>query len=165
MILECRQKFSRTLAIFGAFALALNGCNQPTPPPRMQNLQFPIIVLFGNSSVLRCSGPDELKKMHTNYLTLNNQVPRLIDSGFNIFSMEKLRSVHGGLWLMANPSGMTEVTFELKPQKSGRAEAQRLFAEQLRKQTWRDDQASRLEALSRSQSLLQMEEAISPHDD
>src|SRR5262249_62167645 len=66
--------------------------------------------------------------------------------------------------LMANPSGTTEVPFELKAQKSGLAEAQRLFADQLRKQTWRDDSASRLEALNRAQSLLEMEKAISPND-
>ena len=102
--------------------------------------------------------------MHTNFLDLNNQAPRLIDSGFNIFMMQNLRSVHGGLWLMANPSAITDVTFELKEEKSGRTEAQRLFAEQLRKQTWRDDQASRLETLNRSQSLVEMEKAISPND-
>ena len=102
--------------------------------------------------------------MHTNNLTLNNEPPRLIDSSFNIFTMENLRSVHGGLWLMANPVAITEVTFDLKKQKSGRAEAQRLCAEQLRKQSWRDDQPSRLEALNRSQSLLEMEKAISPND-
>lgn len=130
----------------------------------MEKLQFPVVVLFENSSVRACSGPDELKRMHTNNLTLNNEPPHLIDSRFNIFVMENLRSVHGGLWLMANPVAMTEVTFELKQLKSGRAEAQRLCAKHLRKQTWRDDQASRLEALKRSQSLFEMEKVISPND-
>ena len=130
----------------------------------METLQFPVVVLFENSSVRACSGPEDLKKMHTNNLTLNNQPPHLIDSRFNIFTMENLRSVHNGLWLMANPVAITEVTFELKQQKSGRAEAQRFFAAQLRKQTWRDDQASRLDALNRSQSLLEMEKAILPND-
>lgn len=130
----------------------------------MEKLQFPVVVLFGNSSVRVCSSADDLKKMHTNNLTLNNETPHLIDSSFNIFTMENLRSVHGGLWLMANPVAITEVTFELKRQKSGRTEAQRLFAEELRKQAWRDDQASQLEALHRSQSLLEMEKAISPND-
>ena len=142
----------------------LVGCSKPAPAPKMEKLQFPVVVLFENSSVRVCAGPDELKQMHTNNLTLNNEAPHLIDSRFKIFRMENLRSVHGGLWLMANPVALTEVTFELKPLKSGRAEAQRLFAEQLRKQTWRDDQASRLEALQRSQTLLEMEKAISPDE-
>jgi hypothetical protein len=157
----------RRIPLIGALALLLTlllGCRQSDPAPRMETLQFPVVILFGNSSVLSCARPDDLKKMHTNYLTLNDQTPRLIDSSFNIFTMENLRSVRGGLWLMAHPSGITEVTFDLKGQKSGRAEAQRLFAEQLRKQTWRDDQASRLETLNRSQSLREMEQAISPND-
>ena len=69
-----------------------------------------------------------------------------------------------GLAGSAQAQAMTEVTFELKQQKSGRAEAQRLCAEQLRKQTWRDDLPSRLEVLKRSQNLLEMERAISPND-
>lgn len=146
------------------FFVLLVGCSKPPPAPKMEKLQFPVVVLFENSSIRACSGPDELKLMHTNNLTLNNAAPHLIDSRYNIFTMENLRSVHGGLWLMANPVAITEVTFELKQLKSGRAEAQRLFAEQLRKQTWRDDQAARLEALNRSQSLLEMEKAISLND-
>jgi hypothetical protein len=141
----------------------LISCSKP-PAPKLEKLQFPVVVLFENSSVRVCSGADELTKMHTNNLTLNNEPPHLIDSKFNIFRMENLRSVHGGLWSMANPVAITEVTFGLKRLKSGRAEAVRLCAAQLRKQTWRDDQASRLEALDRSQSLLEMEQAISPND-
>ena len=102
--------------------------------------------------------------MHTNSLTLNDRDPRLIDSKLNIFAMEKLRSIHGGLWLMTHPSEITEVTFALKRQKSGRAEAHRLFAEQLRKQSWRDDQASRLESLAQAETLLEMEQIIRPND-
>ena len=102
--------------------------------------------------------------MHTNYLTLNDRDPRLIDSRLNVFALEKLRSIHGGLWLMTHPSEITEVTFALKSQKSGRADAQRLFAEQLRKQSWRDNQASRLESLGQSQTLLEMEQIVRPND-
>jgi hypothetical protein len=102
--------------------------------------------------------------MHTNYLTLNDRDPRLIDSKLNVYVMEKLRSVHGGLWLMAHPSEITEVTFELKRQKSGQKEAQRLFSEQLRKQSWRDDLAARLESLGQSQTLLEMEQIVRPND-
>lgn len=40
---------------------------------------------------------------------------------------------------MANPSGPTDVTFELKAQKAGLENARELFAEQLEKQTWRHD--------------------------
>jgi hypothetical protein len=148
-----------------ALALALiMSCSKQEPAPSLDALQFPVVVLFGNSSILLCSGPAELTKMHTNYLTLNDRDPRLIDSKLNVYVMEKLRSVHGGLWLMAHPSEITEVTFELKRQKSGQKEAQRLFSEQLRKQSWRDDQAARLESLGQSQTLLEMEQIVRPND-
>jgi hypothetical protein len=139
-------------------------CSKQEPAPSLDALQFPVVVLFGNSSILLCSGPAELTKMHTNYLTLNDRDPRLIDSKLNVYVMEKLRSVHGGLWLMAHPSEITEVTFELKRQKSGQKEAQRLFSEQLRKQSWRDDLAARLESLGQSQTLLEMEQIVRPND-
>src|SRR3954451_8440556 len=87
------------------FVLVL-GCSKPAPAPKMEKVQFPVVVLFESSSVRACSGPDELKRMHTNNLTLNNEPPHLVDSRFNIFRMENLRSVHGGLWLMANPVAM-----------------------------------------------------------
>jgi hypothetical protein len=48
------------------FFVLLTGCSKPDPAPKMDTLQFPVVVLFENSSVRACSGPDELKKMHTN---------------------------------------------------------------------------------------------------
>ena len=58
--------------------------------------------------------------MHTNYLKLNSGTPVLIDSEFKIYSLDNFQSTHGGLWLMAHPSEATDVTFDLKAQKSGR---------------------------------------------
>jgi hypothetical protein len=65
---------------------------------------------------------------------------------------------------MANPSGLTEVAFDLDSKKSGLTEARRLFDQQLRKQTWRSDQSKALERLSRSQTLVEMKQAISETD-
>jgi hypothetical protein len=100
--------------------------------------------------------------MHSNYLTLNNQAPVLVDSAFNIYSLDNLRSVHGGLWLMANPSGATDVTFELKAQKSGREAARELCGLQPKKQTWRDDIDASQKTLSRSRTLLEMVNVLQP---
>lgn len=94
--------------------------------------------------------------MHTNFLTLNNEPPLLIDSKFKIYSLDHFQSVHGGLWLMANPSGMTEVTFELKTQNSGRENARALFVHQLEKQSWRDDLQTRRKTLAATPTLLEM---------
>lgn len=98
--------------------------------------------------------------MHTNYLTLNSEPPVLIDSDFKIYSLDHFQSVHGGLWLMAHPSGTTDVTFELKAQKFGREIARELFARQLEKQIWRDDLESRRKALAARQTLLEMADVV-----
>lgn len=100
--------------------------------------------------------------MHSNYLNLNNEAPVLIDSNFNIYSLDHFRSVHGGLWLMAHPSGATAVTFELKAQKPGPEKARALFGRHLQRQTWRDDIAARQQALSRSRNLLEMVQVVQP---
>lgn len=160
-----KRRLAAGLFLALLLVLFIVGCRKPVPAPKIENLAFPVVVLFENSSVLLCADREGLTRMHTNSLNLNHQDPWLIDSNCGVFTMEKLRSVHNGFWLMANPIALTEVTFELKPQKSGRAEAQRLFAEQLRKQTWRQDQAARLQSLAQSQTLLEMEKAIRPGED
>ena len=139
---------------------ALAAC-RPRPAPSIESLRYPVVILFGNSSVRLCSGPADLKKMHSNYIVLNDQPPILVDSDFKIYSLEHFRSVHSGLWLIANPSGVTEVAFDLSPKKGGLIEARRLFDQQLQKQSWRDDLPERQQSLSRSQTLLEMERTIS----
>ena len=94
--------------------------------------------------------------MHTNYLVLRERVPVLIDSQFKIYALERLRSTHNDMWLMAHPSGATEVTFELKPQRSGRETARELLTHQLEKQTWLTDLDERRQSLKVKRSLLEM---------
>jgi len=57
---------------------------------------------------------------------------------------------------MANPSGPTDVTFDLKPERSGRDAAREYFARQLEKQTWVDDLEARRKSLASEQTLLGM---------
>jgi quinolinate synthase len=94
--------------------------------------------------------------MHTNYVVLIEGTPMLIDSQFKIYAVESLRSTHNDMWLMAHPSGLTEVTFELKAQGSGREAARALFTRQLEKQTWLTDLDERRQLLGEKQSLLEM---------
>jgi len=51
----------------------------------------------------------------TNYIVLGEGNPVLIDSQFKVYELERFRSTHSSLWLMANPSGPTNVTFDMKP--------------------------------------------------
>jgi hypothetical protein len=146
-----------TLIIF-----SFGSCQKPERAPQIAELRFPLVVLFENSGPLLCQEPAAVKTMHTNYIKLNNDPPVLVDSEFNIYSLDHFRSVHGGLWLMTHPSEATEVSFELKPQKSGREKARDLFLHQLQKQTWRQDLKSKAEALSGSKTLLDMWRHVQP---
>jgi hypothetical protein len=137
-------------------ALAFVTCRKDEPAPNLTALQFPVAVLFENSSTRLCGEPAELTTMHTNAIVLNDAPPFAIDSQFRIYSLERFRSTHGGLWLMANPSGSTEVTFDLKPQKSGRENARALFAKHLQKQTWQTDLPELQKSLAAKQTLAEM---------
>ena len=125
-------------------------------PPKIESLQFPVVILFGNSATRVCKDRADLTMMHTNYVVLSEGTPALIDSQFKIYAVERLRSTHNGMWLMAHPSGLTEVTFELKAQRSGREAARELFTRQLEKQTWLTDLDERRHSLGAKQSLLEM---------
>jgi hypothetical protein len=123
------------------FGVIFGGCRPSPPKPvEVKDIQFPVLVLFSNSGASVYDRSEDLHVMHVNRVNLSDQPPTLIDSGFAIYTMEQLRSIHGGLWLMAHPSGTTDVTFELKrATESGKDAALRLVRQQLDKQTWRSD--------------------------
>lgn len=148
---------SRTLGF-----LLLIGCKEKPAPPasKLEEIRFPAVMLFSSSSIRICNDRNELTNLHTNYLKLNEGSPTLIDSEFKIYSLDQFQSVHGGLWLMANPSAMTEVKFELKAQASGQEKARELLVRQLEKQTGRDDLEERRKALASKQTLLEMAAAL-----
>jgi hypothetical protein len=125
-------------------------------PPKIEGLQFPVVILFGNSATRVFKDHANLTMMHTNYVVLSEATPMLIDSQFKIYAVERLRSTHNDMWLMAHPSGLTEVTFELKAHRSGREAARELFTRQLEKQTWLVDLDERRHSLGAKQSLPEM---------
>src|SRR5688572_29571380 len=95
----------------------LFGCEHksaPPAPPKIADLKFPVMVIHNNTSIKIEENADELQQMHVNYASAPKTWPMLIDSEFNIYTMENLRSTKSGLWLMANPSGITPVAFDLK---------------------------------------------------
>jgi hypothetical protein len=111
----------------GALALLaalLGGCTPPAPPT-VDGLAFPVLVLFEQSGTVRHDDAADLGSMSVQRVAGSNSAPFLIDARFDIYRLEQLQSVHGGLWLMANPSGRTEVTFELAREAQGDAERAR----------------------------------------
>ena len=162
------MKSGRRVPCFAALQvvvlLLFTSCSKE-PAPKIDGLSFPVVMLFGNASTRVCNEPAELTTMHTNYIVLNQQDPTLIDANFKIFAVYRLRSVNGGGWLIANPSALTDVTFELKPQKSGRDAARALFAQHLEKQTWLHDRDVRRVALRKEEALLGMAALMESSDD
>jgi len=151
---------TRHMAILSVLLTLLSGC-KPKQPPKVPDLHFPVAVLFSNSSTVPYKDADDLGIMHVNLLVMTDQHPTLIDSNFDIYTMEHLRSTHGGLWLMAHPSGNTEVEFTLlRAQKSGLEAARAAMRAQLDKQTWRGDLDKQRAALAAQTTLNGMIEIL-----
>lgn len=115
--------------VAAAFGAVLAAC-KPAPPPSPETLAYPVLVLFEQSGVVRHDDVADLKEMSTQRVVNANSAPFLIDSKLDVYRLEKLASTHGGLWLMANPVGRTEVTFELaRVARADAAQARALIVE------------------------------------
>lgn len=142
-----------------ALASALAACG-PKPSPKIDDLRFPVVVLQSGTVVYENAA--DLQVMHVNRITLAPpEPPVLIDSDFRLYTLEHLRSTHGGLWLMAHPSGLTPVAFELKRAAHSGLEAAREAAlRQLNSEAWRTDQSERSREISKQETLLGMVEIL-----
>src|SRR5438067_7061312 len=83
--------------------------------PRIAQLRFPVLLIHDGTSVHAYAGADDLTHMHVNRVVLGKAAPILIDSDLNVYRLDRLRSTHGNLWLLAHPGGTTSATFELTP--------------------------------------------------
>lgn len=140
------------MKILSLFAL-LTGCSKPQPP-KVADLHFPVAVLYSNGSNVTYTDAADLGVMRVGHVLATGDLPVLIDSDFKIYTLEKLQSTHGGLWLMANPVGNTEVTFDLKrAEKSGADAAREIFRTRLDQQTWRTDLGEKRKSLAGQTTL------------
>jgi hypothetical protein len=139
-----------------SFALLLAGCTRERAP-EVADLEFPVAVLYSTASTMLYSNAADLGVMGVQLVINSSHPPVLIDSGLRVFTLEKLRSIHGDLWFVLHPSGNTEVTFELKRgAESGRDAARAEMTKQLEMQTWRTDVQQRRETLARETTLAGM---------
>lgn len=142
---------------------AITGCAPKPVAPKVAELHFPVAVLFSTSSSVLYENAADLGVMHVNLVNGSTDAPTLIDSDFNLYTMENLRSTHGGLWLMAHPSDNTEVAFELKATSKSRMQAAlAAMRVQLDKQTWRTDLEEKRSTLSAQKTLAGMIDTL--HD-
>ncbi len=134
----------------------LSGCRDKSEPT-VADLHFPVVVIYGTSSVVLY--PDARALGFASIASLNavTAPPPLIDSDFNICILEELGSTHGTLWLMTHPTGNTPVKFKLaRAPESGIAAARALMQARLDDQTWRDGLDQEREALAREETLAGM---------
>lgn len=150
----------------GVFALvattlaALLAACKPAPPPTPESLAYPVLVLFEQSGVVRHDDVADLREMSTQRVINSNSAPFLVDSKLDVYRLEKLASTHGGLWLMANPVGHTEVTFELARVAQGdAAQARKLIAERDVDFQYQGDDAAK-QRLAQAQTFAAMLAAI-----
>jgi hypothetical protein len=115
-------------AAFAACVAALGACR--SVPPVAEDLAYPVLVLFEQSGSVRHDDPADLRRMSVQRVIHSHSAPWLIDARLDLYRVEKLQSVHGGFWLMANPSGPTEVSFELvRVARADAVQARRLIVE------------------------------------
>jgi hypothetical protein len=125
-----RHRGGRARGVWALAFCALLAACKPPPPPTAEQLAFPVLVLFPDSGVVRHDDAADLKQMSTQRVAGANSAPYLIDSNLDVYRLDRLESVHGGLWLMANPVGRTEVTFELvREARADAAKARELLTE------------------------------------
>jgi hypothetical protein len=149
----------RGLMKWAALLALLSGCRSKPPPPplKVADLHFPVVVIFGKASVVKFASAEALGTMSIGSLNAVIGPPPLIDSTFTVYTLTKLGSTHNGLWLMANPTGVTPVTFELeRAPKSGLEAARELMRLRLEEQTWRTDLDEKRRALAAEQTLAGM---------
>jgi hypothetical protein len=145
-------------------SILLAGCTQEKPAT-VEGVHFPALVLYGNAYSEFFVNADDLKSMYVQVVISQDTPPTLVDSDLAIYHLNALRSIHGGLWLMANPSGATEVTFDLaRAGESGLDAARAAIKAQLLTQTWRDDVKERTEKLEKASTLKEMYAAIQTDD-
>ncbi|MCE9610103.1 MAG: hypothetical protein K8R23_07825 [Chthoniobacter sp.] len=148
----CRfVKWAAVLALF-------TGCREKVAPaPTLADLHFPVAVIFQKGSVALYSDAAALGTMSIGQLNAVTEPPPLIDSSFAIYRLAKLRSTHNDLWLMANPTGITPVSFTLERLgPSGMDAARELLRARLDAQTWRTDLDEKRRALAAEQTLTGM---------
>lgn len=140
--------------------LCLVGCGKE-PAPRIEDLAYPVLVLFDKSGGVLHDDAVDLGTMSTQRVVMADEAPYLIDSRLDLYRLRSLRSTHGNAWLMLHPRGRTEVTFELERVSRADVAAARQWIETFdRNLTYAEDREERLERLRDADSLKALLDAV-----
>jgi hypothetical protein len=109
------------------------GCAAKPAVVPVEKLTFPVVLIYRDQKTLECSQTEfnsdaaELGLMGVqHYLFLPESEPLyVVDSSGRVCEMREIKGQHGGLWLMANPSGLMPIKFTLVERKETGTEAAR----------------------------------------
>jgi hypothetical protein len=99
--------------LLAAILAAIAGC-AAAPAPTPADLAYPVLVLFEQGGGVRHDDVNDLSRMRVQRIMAAGDAVFLVDSRLDIYRLDKLESVHSGIWLMAHPSDFTEVRFDLQ---------------------------------------------------
>jgi hypothetical protein len=124
-----------------AWAGAFLGCSREPEVVPAAVLKFPVVLIAGASAAHTVSHRADVVANSKDLGTMRverlsnlpdpdaNDPPLVIDSSASVFAMENIEGEHGGLWMMANPTGMMPIRYQLvRHEPSGIAAARALIA-------------------------------------
>lgn len=115
----------------------LPGCSRAPVVVPVDSLTFPAVLVTGTRPTLGVAhvarvvvDREDLSRMRSELYsglsdTTATDPPIVIDAGAKIADMTQIKGAHGGLWMMANPTGMMPITFTLVQRKDQGVEAAR----------------------------------------
>jgi hypothetical protein len=138
---------------------AMAGCAAPAAPTPA-DLAYPVLVLFEQGGGVRHDDVRDLSMMRVQRIMAAGDAVFLIDSRLDIYRLEKLESVHSGIWLMAHPGDLTEVSFVLLKVASADAGMARKLLGEREYRLRRGEDPSMHAALEKAETLQAMLQVI-----
>lgn len=118
-------QITRWLGLLVCGALPILGCNGPPPPPKVSDLEFPVLVVYPDAGMTVFKDAQDLQTMSLQRILAYKDTAGLIDAKLRIFQLANLRSTKNGfaIWIDGG-RGPTPVAFDLvATQESGPAAA------------------------------------------
>ena len=136
------MKKALTLLTCAAWMGSLLGCNRAPVVVPVDSLTYPAVLITGTRPTLFVAhlarvvvDREDLSRMRSELFsglsdTTATDPPIVIDSNAKLADMTQIKGEHGGLWMMAHPTGMMPIQFTLIQRKQqGVEEARKLIAD------------------------------------
>lgn len=154
----------KLLTALGALlgGILLIGCEAAPPPPRVDDLAFPVLVIYPHAGYEDFPSAESLNSMNTQRILHYRDVPLLIDSTLRVYQLKDLKSTKSGLALMASAgTGRTPVSYTLgRTTQSGVATVREIVLRECSPMTVGIDAERRRELLATAESLQEILAAV-----